>query len=102
MNSQFLMAIGRHDGGSVVETIDDRLPEIIAAVRQTGKKGSVSVTMNISPNGENGLTVEFAVAAKAPNVQFGQSFYYTDQNGALTRTAPAAEGSRLLDIGERA
>ena len=84
-NSHFLMALGRHDGGHVVETVDDQLRDVIAAVQRTGKKGSVAVQVNDETNGEQGLQTSFTVKATAPQVQFGKSFYYADRNGDLSR-----------------
>lgn len=90
-NSHFLMALGRHDGGGVVETADEALREVISAVLRTGKKGKVSITMDVSPNGERGLEVSCSVAATAPRVAFGKSFYFQNESGDLTREAPSRE-----------
>lgn len=84
-NSHFLMALGRHDGGHVVETADEQLRDVIAAVMRTGKKGSVTIQLNVEANGEQGLQTSFGVKANAPQVQFGKSFYYSDKNGDLSR-----------------
>lgn len=95
-NSHFLMALGRHDGGTVVEVADQQLREIISAVHRTGKKGSVSITMTVAPNGEMGLEVSCAVTAKAPGVQFGRSFYFIGRDGDLSREAPRYVQESLL------
>ncbi len=54
-NSHFLMAIGRIDGGHAIEVADEQLRDVISAVTRTGKKGTVTVTLEISPNGETGF-----------------------------------------------
>lgn len=95
-NSHYLMALGRHDGGHVVETADQQLREVIASVHRTGKKGSVTVTLDVETNGESGLQTSFKVSAKAPQVQFGKSFYFTDRQGDLTRNAPDYVQETLL------
>ena len=87
-NSHFLMALGRIDGGMPVEVADQQLKEITDAVLRTGKKGTVTMTLEIAPNGDQGVAATAKVAAKAPMVNFGQSFFYTDRNGHLTRQAP--------------
>jgi len=87
-NSHFLMAVGRIDGGMPVEVADQQLKDVADAVLRTGKKGSVTVTLELAPNGEQGITATAKVAAKAPTVNFGQSFFYTDKRGHLTRQAP--------------
>ena len=89
-NSHFLMAAGRVDGGLAIETADTQLRAVIDAVRRTGKKGAVSLTLDISPNGETGLEVTAKVKAVAPQVSFGKSFFFTDpRTGDLTRESPS-------------
>lgn len=95
-NSHFLMALGRHDEGSVVETADEALRDVISQVMRTGKKGSVTLTMEVEPNGPKGLEVSCKLAAKAPQLAFGKSFYFTNQSGDLTRTPPRGEEGQLL------
>lgn len=95
-NSHFLMALGRHDGGAVVETADEQLREVIAAVNRTGKKGAVSITVNVAPNGDRGLEVSCTVAAKAPAVDFGKAFYFIGKGGDLSRTPPPHIQETLL------
>lgn len=87
-NSHFLMAIGRIDGGLAVEVADEKLRDVLAAVQRTGKKGSVSITIEIAANGEMGFAASAKVAAKAPMIDFGQSFFFVDRKGDLTRNAP--------------
>lgn len=87
-NSHFLMAVGRIDGGLGIETADTQLRNVLEAVRRTGKKGSVTMTLEVAPNGEMGFAASVKVTSKAPNVQFGQSFFFQDRQGDLTRNAP--------------
>ena len=88
-NSHFLMAIGRIDGGMLIENADHQLRDVITAVHRTGKKGTVTVTLEVAPNGETGLEVTAKLAAKAPQVAFGKSFFFADpRSGDLTRNAP--------------
>lgn len=100
-NSHFLMAVGRHDEGHVIETADTKLREVIEAVQRTGKAGSVSVTVSVKGNGELGLKVGAKVTAKAPDLEFGEAFYFTDRQGDLSRTPPQFTEEMKLD-GEKA
>ena len=94
--SHFLMAIKQVDGGLAVEAADQQLRDVIAAVLRTGKKGVVGVDLEISPNGEMGLVASAKVTAKAPQVQFGKSFFFMDRNGDLTREAPDMQQLGLM------
>ena len=95
-NSHFLMALGRIDGGLPVETADQQLRDVIAAVQRTGKKGTVTVALEIAPNGEMGFAASAKVSAKAPQIDFGQSFFFMGRNGDLTREAPHMEQLGLM------
>lgn len=95
-NSHFLMAVGRIDGGLPVETADAQLRDVIAAVQRTGKKGTVTVTLEIAPNGEMGFAASAKVSAKAPQIDFGQSFFFMGRNGDLTRESPSMQQMGLM------
>ena len=95
-NSHFLMAIGRIDGGMPVEVADGCLRDVIAAVQRTGKKGTVTLTLEVAPNGELGFAASAKVTAKAPQVAFGQSFFFMGRNGDLTREAPDMQQLGLM------
>ena len=90
------MALGRADAGGVVETADEVLRDVISAVLRTGKKGKVTIAMNVAPNGDKGLEVSCDVSATAPKMAFGKSFFFKNDDGDLTREAP---GFDLTDTG---
>lgn len=87
-NSHFLMALGRHSEGHVVETLDDMLRDVNAAVLRTGKKGTITLKLTVSPNGDKGVEVNFDADAKAPRLSYGKAFYFKTDEGDLTREAP--------------
>lgn len=99
-NSHFLMAVGRIDGGLPIEVADNCLRDVIQAVQRTGKKGTVTVTLEVAPNGEMGFAASAKVTAKAPQINFGQSFFFMDRNGDLTRESPTM-GQLGLMTGEK-
>ena len=99
--SHFLAAIGQVDGGAAVRLADEQLGDVLEAVRRTGKKGSVTVELHVSPNGERGFEVTTKVKAKAPDMEFGKSFFYVDHDGRLTRTPPQEEGDNLLNLADK-
>jgi hypothetical protein len=95
-NSSFLLAAGQIDGGLPIEVADEKLKEVVSAVLRTGKPGTVALTIKVSRNGELGLTDTAQVTAKAPAVAFGQSFFFQDREGGLTRDVPGAVSASLL------
>lgn len=66
MNSSFLMALGRHDGGLLVENADELLRDVIRDVTRYGQKGKVTLDLIVEPNGEKALKISFAVRATLP------------------------------------
>lgn len=97
MSSSFLMALGRHDGGSLVENADDMLREVVRDVTRYGKSGKVTVTLTVEPNGESALKVKADVKATLPKRPQGEAFYWPTEDHDLTRTPPKDE----LDFGPR-
>lgn len=75
---------------------DAQLRDVISAVNRTGKKGTVSVTLTVDTNGEMGYAVTARVAAKAPELAFGKSFFYHGPGGDLTRDPPPNVQKMLL------
>lgn len=94
--SHFLRAFEQIDGGEAVTTADEILKEVLEAVRRTGKKGSVSVILSVAPNGDRGFEVTTRVSGKAPELDFGKSFFFADKSGHLTRIPPKAESENIL------
>lgn len=95
-NSHFLMAVGRIDGGLAIETADHALKDVIAAVQRSGKKGAVTITLEVAPNGELGFAASAKVTAKAPQVNFGQSFFFMGRGGELVRESPDMQQLGLM------
>ncbi len=94
--SKFFDAFRHIDAGNASAETDEQLAEILKAVRATGKKGSVTITLEVAPNGDRGFEVTTKITAKAPQVSFGKAFFFTDRDGHLTRKAPAEEAQELL------
>ena len=79
-----------------VEQAQEQFDKEEAAKRRTGKKGKVTIAMNVAPNGDKGLEVSCDVSATAPKMAFGKSFFFKNDDGDLTREAP---GFDLTDTG---
>ena len=64
----FVAAVSGIDHGAVAEKADDLLMELVNAVREMGRKGSVTVVLEVRPYKGNSLNVEVAasVTAKLP------------------------------------
>lgn len=91
MNSSVLMAIGRHDGGSLVENADEMMRQVVRDVTRYGKAGKLVITLTVKPNGESALKLEADVKATLPKRPQGEAFYWPTEDFDLTRTPPADE-----------
>lgn len=91
MNSSFLMALGRHDGGKLVENADDQLKQCVSEVNRYGGRATLTITMTLQPNGETGgggLELTAAVKTTMPKRPQGKAFYYVAEDDSLSRTPP--------------
>lgn len=91
MNSSFLTALGRLDGGNLVENADELLQNVVRDVTRYGGKGSVTLTITVAPNGDpnaRGIKIGGKVKSTAPSRPQGESFYWADEDGSLRREPP--------------
>jgi hypothetical protein len=87
----FADALLELSGGRTHDELSAQLHELIARVRDTGKKGSLTLTVTVSRMknaAENTLTVTDDVKAKLPAHDRNVSVFYADANGNLTRRDP--------------
>lgn len=94
-NSHFLTALGHHAGGTVIERADELLANVLSGVRRAGGKGHVVLKLEVKPNG-NGYALTASVTAKVPELGYGESFWFADGNGTLSREAPPDELPNLI------
>lgn len=77
--------------GATHEELGEALHDLIGRVQDTGKKGSLTLTISVSMlKGGDGraLVVEDAIKLKLPEHDRQSSLFYADKNGNLTRNDP--------------
>lgn len=87
----FADALREMQAGRTHTELSEQLHELIARVRDTGKKGSLTLTITVAPvknASENTLTVSDVVTAKLPAHDRRVSLFYADADGNLTRRDP--------------
>lgn len=87
--------------GRTHDELSEALAEVTAAVKDTGKKGSITLTISITPlkNGGGALTVSDAVKKAVPQHDRRTTVFYADNDGNLTRDdpmQPTFEGLRTV------
>ena len=80
--------LGEIAGGALAERATDELAEATAAVIETRKAATVTITIKITPNGENSVFVDGEVKAKVPKTSMPRSIFFTDAGGNLLRNDP--------------
>lgn len=84
----FLVGVNK---GRLVREAGEQLQTLVAAIRETGRGGSITVKLDIKPNsrtpGQMGtVQVVAAVAAKTPNLPKPESTFFIAEDNSLSRT----------------
>lgn len=74
--------------GSLNVEAAERLAEVVAAVAETGKDGSMTLTIKVSRNKAGALEVTDKVVAKIPDFGRVPTLWWADDDGNLVRRDP--------------
>lgn len=105
--------LGQLRGGYALHEAGKRMDECVRAVRATGKKGSITITIDIMPDKTDDRIIKMqpTIKAKIPEKGFSEGIFFVAPDGRLTKEDPAQlellaererEGVRTLATGERA
>jgi hypothetical protein len=88
-DSLFLGTLQRHRGGAMADA-SERLRSVVAAVHETGKTGSMTITLVVKPaqRGQNAVVLSDQVKAKIPATEAEASFWFATPEGALAKSDP--------------
>lgn len=86
--------------GSPVEEATELLSQVVRAVDETGKEGSVTVTLKIKPSKHGGAekTVLAEVRGKIPVADIAPAVFFSDDEGSLNRTDPDQADMKFEDV----
>lgn len=99
----FAAFLQEQSGGRTHEELSVKLHDLIEAVQETGKGGSLTLKIDVRPipgAGKRTLTVTDAVAAKVPKPDRQKSIFFVTDDGNLSRndpTQPVLTGLREVD-----
>jgi hypothetical protein len=86
--TQTLLAL---KNGAVMNDLSARLRDVIQAVRQTEKKGSLVLKLTVSPavKGSGDIVViEASMRSTKPEPELGKTIFYTTEEGDLLQQDP--------------
>ncbi|MCW5981970.1 MAG: hypothetical protein KIT09_28050 [Bryobacteraceae bacterium] len=93
--------------GTTAAELSEALRNVVAAVRETGKAGALTLTLKVVPASKGAadvLMIEAAVKAKLPERDRGRTVFYATEDNRLVRNDPKQQTLplRVVDIvGER-
>lgn len=89
--------------GRAVEQATRLLAEVVRAVDETGKAGTVTITLTVKPEkgGGSQKTIIAAVKAKKPEGDIPEAVFFSDADGDLHRADPA-QNEMFTDASTRA
>lgn len=87
--------------GRPVEEATMALADVVRAVDETGKEGSVTITLKIKPSKHGGpeKTLIAEVKAKKPIAEIAPAVFFSDDEGSLHRVDPSQEEMPLGEVG---
>lgn len=89
----------QHRGGSTHDEISDAIRDVVAAVTDEGKVGTVTITISIKPLGKgDGLAVGIECKAKPPKQTVGTSVFFATPDNDLQRQDPRQSSMELREI----
>lgn len=94
--ADILLALNR---GRTHHELSTGMQQLVAAVEDTGKKGSISLTITVAPTKSEGvLEVTETVGVKAPTHSRAASLFYADDSHNLVREDPRQMALPLRDV----
>jgi hypothetical protein len=88
--------------GRGVELASDMLAEVVRAVGESGKKGSVTIKLTVSPEDGGGSqrNISMSVTSSVPRVSIPDAVFFADEEGDLHRSDPD-QGEMFTDSASR-
>lgn len=80
--------------GAVVDACSEGLATVTRGVLETGKAGSVTLTLTVKPpkaKGDNVVTVVSDVKVKEPRDDLPEAIFFADESGDLLREDPTQQ-----------
>lgn len=86
----FAAFLCQHARGRSERELSERLRELVGAVQETGKPGSITYTLTIKPEpkADQAMVVSDAIKVKVPQLERPASIFFADDQHRLVRTDP--------------
>ena len=94
----FLALLQGKTGGVTLLDLDYQLADLVRQVQETGRAGTLTYKVKISPNAKRGVRIDDAVDIKAPKADVGTTFFFVGRDGALLRNDPNQMEMQLKSV----
>lgn len=86
----FAAFLVQHARGRTERDLSNKLRDLVKAVQETGKPGSLTLTIKIKPepNADSAMVVADTITVKAPVFDRAESIFFADEKHHLVRTHP--------------
>ena len=96
----FMDFLREHRSGITHDLLSDKLQELVAAVTQEGKAGSLVLKIGVKPMGKgDGLEVSAAIDVKSPKETPGAAIFFPTPENNLVRVDPRQQAIAALQRG---
>ena len=88
-----------HRNGVTHDELADALNDLVAAVNEEGKAGTLAFTVSIKPMGKSdGLEVSADIKVKPPKKTAGVSIFFSTPDNNLVRQDPRQQSMELREV----
>ena len=84
----FIASITDLNDGAIASDLDRQLREVVMKARETGKSGSITLTLTVEPRGADSVIVVAKTATKMPKIEEPKSIFFVNDDGELVREHP--------------
>lgn len=95
-NNMYINTLQQFREGESISELSENLQALVSAVRDTGKKGTLTYTIKVSPQGD-AVLISDEIKLKAPELPRDASIFFATEDGILQRDNP---NQRTLDLKE--
>ncbi|WP_232629132.1 hypothetical protein [Methylobacterium sp. Leaf118] len=90
----------RELNGDAYDELTLQLGEVVQAVMQTGKAGSLNLSLKIAANGPGSVTITDEIKVKVPEAARPKTMFFATESGSLMRNNPRQHEMNLRDVSD--
>ena len=84
--------------GATYEDLTAKLAEVVEAVVETRKQGTISIALKVKPNGDGSVMIADEIKVKVPEAPRGDSVFFVTSGGSLVRQDPRQQDLPLRRV----